>query len=284
MDWRDPADQRADQMDEADVIAAFDNTENEIFAHTLDMEPEDLPGYRGDNTDRSLEDAEGWDGRPLPLAEIAASNQFDGIDRPLEMERDARLAAKDGEISRLKNELIERHLRPEREAREQAQREADIVELYDKPHAALDHIAGQNRLISTLTENHVNSHMERAHREHGAEFEAAYRDLTSLDPKDPLHRQLVQRIAYSRDPGAALMEWHGSGRDSDGGESRAGRTAGNFWVPPSRGGRRGAAPPPLRGSRRGAEQNDASDPEAEIFNDASGGDDFWAALGGGMGR
>jgi len=69
--------------------------------------------------------------------------------------------------------------------------------------------------------------MEGAHRAHGKEFEAAYQRLTSLDPKDPLHRGVVQRIAASRDPGEALMDWYGDSGD----ESRAGRSAGNFWVP-----------------------------------------------------
>jgi hypothetical protein len=54
----------------------------------------------------------------------------------------------------------------------------------------------------------VNAAFGAAHRDHGDRFEEAYRDLTSMDPRNPVARSVVQAIYHDDDPGAALMEWH----------------------------------------------------------------------------
>jgi hypothetical protein len=47
-----------------------------------------------------------------------------------------------------------------------------------------------------------------AQGERGFEFQAGYRALTALDPKDPQNRATVQRIINSPDPGQALLAWY----------------------------------------------------------------------------
>jgi hypothetical protein len=46
-----------------------------------------------------------------------------------------------------------------------------------------------------------------AQGERGFEFQAGYRALTSLDPRDPQARATVQRIINSPDPGNAILTW-----------------------------------------------------------------------------
>jgi hypothetical protein len=46
-----------------------------------------------------------------------------------------------------------------------------------------------------------------AQGERGFEFQAGYRALTSLDPRNPQNRAMVQRIINSPDPGQALLNW-----------------------------------------------------------------------------
>jgi hypothetical protein len=53
----------------------------------------------------------------------------------------------------------------------------------------------------------INSSMGYAHRRYGPEFEQAYTNVTKgLDASNPAHRNLVNGIINSSDPGAALMQ------------------------------------------------------------------------------
>jgi hypothetical protein len=57
-------------------------------------------------------------------------------------------------------------------------------------------------------EANLNANLERtATGERGFEFQAAYRALTSLDPKDANARATVQRILSSPDQGQAILDW-----------------------------------------------------------------------------
>jgi hypothetical protein len=76
-------------------------------------------------------------------------------------------------------------------------------------------------------EDYVNETFAEAHRERGAEFEAAYRTLTSGNPKDPSVSNFVKKIYMSPNPGQALMKWHDTqktirevGNDPDGFRAR----------------------------------------------------------------
>jgi hypothetical protein len=60
--------------------------------------------------------------------------------------------------------------------------------------------------VNQFNEDRVNSSMKYAHDRYGSEFESAYRDLTQgLDAGNPHHRQLVNDVINSPDPGMALM-------------------------------------------------------------------------------
>jgi hypothetical protein len=218
-------------MDQSDIRTAFNNTEAEIFSHGLDIDiDEPGTGYSGEITDRSLEELEGWDGRPLSLAEHASGNHFDSIDRPLEMEAEQRHAEevqqRDKRIGELERALSEqRALRdPEREAAQERGRQRALVAIYDDPDRTIDYLGELQQRNAQLererTEAHVELHMGRAHREHGKDFEDAYHAMTGLDRNNPDDRATVQRIARSADPGRALMRWH-RGESFDAGRSNA---------------------------------------------------------------
>ncbi len=49
--------------------------------------------------------------------------------------------------------------------------------------------------------------MQHAHQEYGHEFERAYTQLTSMDTRSPLARELVQHVMRSDDPGETLMSY-----------------------------------------------------------------------------
>jgi hypothetical protein len=61
----------------------------------------------------------------------------------------------------------------------------------------------EQRLTEQFERRFVNSSMGRAHRAHGEQFEAAYRDLATYG--DPVAKH---RVLQSDDPGEALLEWH----------------------------------------------------------------------------
>jgi hypothetical protein len=57
-------------------------------------------------------------------------------------------------------------------------------------------------------ENQLNENLaQTANGERGFEFQAAYRALTSLDPKDPANRATVQRLIKAPDQGKAILDW-----------------------------------------------------------------------------
>jgi hypothetical protein len=61
----------------------------------------------------------------------------------------------------------------------------------------------------------VNASLAAAHQIHGADFEQAYADITSMDTRDRRAQEWVRAIVNSPDPGSALMQtWgalHGAG-------------------------------------------------------------------------
>jgi hypothetical protein len=67
-------------------------------------------------------------------------------------------------------------------------------------------------IFQEIRAQHVNATLSAAHEEHGRDFEAAYRALTSLNPQDAMARAVVQRIWNAPNPGSALMRWHSQQR------------------------------------------------------------------------
>lgn len=63
-------------------------------------------------------------------------------------------------------------------------------------------------IMHEIRAHHVNATLNAAHEEHGRDFEAAYKALTSLDRNDPMARAQVNRIWNAPNPGATLMKWH----------------------------------------------------------------------------
>jgi hypothetical protein len=195
------------------------NSEADIFAYANEIDVETLPNYVPEENDRELELTEGWDGDNLPdseqIARILNDDPDDpGNDRPLQLAEDQRygseIAGRDELISEYERQIAElRQLAdPGYQARMQQQRDELAMSVIANPEATLDHIAGLHSQLNQVKLNRVNASMGAAHAEHGAEFERAYKNLTSNDPANPAACNLVQSIYNDPDPGRALMDWH----------------------------------------------------------------------------
>jgi hypothetical protein len=75
-----------------------------------------------------------------------------------------------------------------------------------------------------------------AQGERGFEFQAGYRALTSLDPRDPQARATVQRIINSPDPGKAILDWY----EDNGAEEFRENIAAQLGLVPAQRGQRNA--------------------------------------------
>jgi hypothetical protein len=115
--------------------------------------------------------------------------------------------------------------------------------------------------VAEHTEARVNSSLAAAHQIHGDAFETAYRDITSLDTRDPRAREAVRSIMSAPDPGNALMAVHSMLRGANEGVHQYGGVP--FWETRSRG--QGAA---LRSRGLGAEAatTAAQRAEEDIFD------------------
>jgi hypothetical protein len=194
------------------------NTEREILASAFDLEPEDLPGHIDDEADNDLEQLEGWDGEPLSDEEGFESavngHTESGIDRPLALSEGERyeseLEAMRQQNAAMQQQLAELQQRadPGRQQREAQAREELLYGVVADPERVVQHMAGLHAQNEAMVASRVNASLGAAHRDHGREFEAAYQNLTSLDPNNQAARNLVQSIYSSDDPGQTLMEWH----------------------------------------------------------------------------
>jgi hypothetical protein len=240
----------------------------------LDAQEEESDG------DDSLEMIEGWNNDRIDADEMAhiAEHGFPdtNIDRPLALERDESHLR---DVAALQSHIVDAHARiqelearldPDRQWRAEQQKAAEIEAFYQSPEGYLDarnseRAALQGR-IQELEGSRVNASLAAAHREHGADFEAAYRQMTSMDPSHYAARALVQSIWNSDDPGRALMEFY----DKTGGEP----------VPRAVGGQysRGSNPPSLnsqsgggrsgRSAQRAASRHSADFPFSEQSEDS----------------
>lgn len=142
-------------------------------------------------------------------------------------------------------------------------------------------------------EQRLNQSLEAAAQgPRGFEFQAAYRSLTSLDPKNPTDRATVQRITNSADPAQALFDWwdengadeyraniarqlgydvegQSNGRQQRGnGQRDTQQRGGDSRLQPGPG-RHVTRLPPSLNSARGAQRADQQDPEMLDDSDAS---------------
>jgi hypothetical protein len=69
---------------------------------------------------------------------------------------------------------------------------------------------------ATLQENEamrmsrLNASLGHAEHKYGQDFRDTFQDVTSMDVRNPLARQIVTSVLESGDPGEALMELHGN--------------------------------------------------------------------------
>jgi len=220
---------------EEEIIAgAIAGTEQEIFDEATGQaedenngdrsleEMDDVPGETEEGDDDRGDDDLGHDGQPdegdEQDGEIDASEEEGEEPEPEPEGRTGRIPS-----SRLREEAERRraaeqerdNFRAElaalrvaqQQARQPQQEQPAKPDLFSDP----DGWAAEQRaqIERDLTARHVNAALADAHDEHGEEFVAAYKALTSLNPSDPVARSTVQRIWDAPNPGKAVMRWYG---------------------------------------------------------------------------
>jgi hypothetical protein len=147
-----------------------------------------------------------------------------GFDRPVAMQEELsqqaeieQLRAQLDETNRLYNQYVAQPLLSEQQARQR-----DSVRSALQTHYGLADVegdAGMDRFINdfqvqqqytkALEEKRVNDSFERAAQEFGPEFHKALGDMTAMDPRSQLARELVSAVYNSVDPKDAVMRLHG---------------------------------------------------------------------------
>jgi hypothetical protein len=219
---------------EEDIIAdAIAGTEQEIFDDAISQdeaendgdtsleEMDDVPGETEQDDESGEEPDDGGDGEetgedepddpdavsatdeeaPEPQGPVPSSRLREETLRrqAIEQERDALRA----QITAFQAHLLNQ----QQQQRQPPQPEPAQPDVWSDPEAWAANQRAQ--ITQEITARHVNSALAEAHEEHGDEFVAAYRSLTSLNPGDPMARAVVQRIWDAPNPGKSLMRWYG---------------------------------------------------------------------------
>ena len=213
---------------EDDVIAgAIADTEQEIFDEALGQPEDDNDGdtsLEEIDDDVPGEEEEGDDTEPdNPDDEASAASEEDESTQQ-EPEREEQLgpvpSARLRDETR-RREAIEQELATARAqlaayqvAQQQAQQRSQPQhEQPAEPDLFSDPVAWaaneREKNMREFTARHVNASLADAHEQHGDEFTAAYKTLTSLNRSDPIARATVQRVWDAPNPGKALMRWYG---------------------------------------------------------------------------
>lgn len=182
--------------DEPDEI---EQPEHDIGQETEEDETEDDEA-RAEDHEQETEDLEGTpQGRPEPPPSRVLREE-----RERRRQTEAELANARARIAAY--EVNQQQFRSSNEAPLQHEDNADFDLMFSNPRAW----AAQQRaeILTEIRAQNVNASLGAAHEEHGKNFEAAYRALTSLNPQDPLARAQVQRVWNAPNPGGALMRWH----------------------------------------------------------------------------
>lgn len=194
--------QTGDDNDDDRSLEEMDDDDIPGDTEEGDEEPEEESPEGDEEQEEELEDSEQDDHPPEPERDergrIPAGRQREEIQRRIaaEQERDAYRA----QLAAFQAQL-------QMQQRPPPQEQANKPDLFSDPDAWA---ANQRAEIAReFSARHVNSSMADAHEEHGQEFEAAYRALTSLNPSDPSARAMVQRIYDAPNPGRAIMRWYG---------------------------------------------------------------------------
>jgi hypothetical protein len=130
--------------------------------------------------------------------------------------------------------------------------------------------------MNEFNRDRINSSMGYAHKVYGPEFERAYSDITQgLDPSNPQHRQLVNDVMQSPDPGMAIMGAANLARAANANAVRYGGSHGaNPVFAPGLMPRR----EPLRNSEGLAPRSREEADELDIWRDATDPGGIWAGF------
>jgi hypothetical protein len=292
------------QLSDDDLSEAIADTEQEIFSSSTggDLDPEDVESWDDIIEDQSR--MHGWDDALVDDAKLAREATGDTpIGMSMGVDDDdldaARAEGYQQGAQALYRELAPHLPQPQRpdmfanpqewEANLLAQMRGGGVappsgygnSPYQKPDQFADPDGYERWLLAEArrqsganqwNEGRVNNSMHAAAQEYGEDFHQAYRDITQgLDPNNPAHRDLVQNVVNSSDPGRALMQ----ARDF---VETANNSSMRYSGPPFAPGlvRRGA---PLRNSAGESPRSREESIEQSIFNDATGLDEIWSGYG-----
>ena len=253
---------------------AVRSSEKEIFDAGAGVEPKEDSGL-----DKSIEQIDGWDGKPLSDEEQLEANfrgrDNSGNDRPLQLAEETneyetavqKARALEAENAQLRTKY-EPTIRGDAEARQERARQYLITAALENPDGVLGHMENLRTSRTELDMGRVDTSLRAAQEKYGPDFERIYNMLdTKRNPQhlnDPVVRAIVQRIWSQENPGEALMEWGGRGIVQSGrGE---GRSAPPFMPQPER----SAAP---RSSSRTTEADNYSERGRSDF--ATGEQEIW---------
>lgn len=218
----------ADMSHEELVSAMEANTQLEIFEDALADKQED---EIADETDTSPEEMEAILDEDVPQDEEEGENEDDDPDAQSEQDDGTQ---QEPERDEQPGPVPSARLRDETRRREAIEQERDtlraqlaafqaVQQMQQRPAPQQEQPAQpdiwsdpeawaanqRDQIAREFTAKHVNAALAEAHEEHGDEFVAAYRALTSQNPQDPVARATVQRVWDAPNPGKALMRWHG---------------------------------------------------------------------------
>lgn len=106
-------------------------------------------------------------------------------------------------------------MRPPQNPQQQQQpggQQVPEVDIFSDPNKVLTDLrtSMSTEYDQKLTNARVEMSFALAHDSLGEKFETAYKELTTLDHRDPVARSTVQRIMAAPNPAKALMTWHGN--------------------------------------------------------------------------
>jgi hypothetical protein len=289
--WSNIARESEWEAAERELISdAVRDTEDEIFT---DVTGSPDARFRDDNNDLvdQMSEGEDWFGNPVPLSEEIRESLGEiepGTAGLSVSEREHALARQVNELHGMLNNVAQNLPQPERpdmfadpDAWEQnllAQHrgEGGIAlqdygrETPNKPDMWSDPAGYERWMLSEMNrrsglEEHntqrLNASLGNAHRIHGADFEQAFSDITSMNPRDRRSREAVQTIISSADPGSAVMQVWGA---LQGANFIAKRTGGAPFAPMLRSSMRSPHEGSARRSRGWYDDAEEHSPEREL--------------------
>jgi hypothetical protein len=238
---------QADEQQSADKLSGmYDSTEREVFWDTFatgdqDVDAGPYEGGHGLLTEASQID--GWDGLPVSDAEgLARAMQGDEVDgyigdRPLQHQHELEVDQQNQhlrqqvEAERAARQATEAKYSPQIQAQQQEALDAFsdqngfVITDMDRARPFLQRVVTTEQSVNALVTANGEESMQRARHEYDRDFDDTYLSLQQMDQRQPRAREIMQQIKGSRDPGLALMNYHGS-------DEVAALGVGNYVSPP----------------------------------------------------